>query len=138
MPFLNEMENAAVTTSNPNPIKPSRREFERTELRTAATTIYRDSKGCLQALRSWIDNISPVGVRLITETQLSVEQIYIRVMMEGLADKVVVGKIVQQYPPRIRTLGLKEKCYYQYGIKLDGVCESTEVLELAGIAVPMA
>ena len=71
------------------------REFERIGVRTAATAIIPYGPSWV-ACRAWTDDLSPGGARVLTERQITGQQFFIRVQLEGLSHQVFHCEIRRQ------------------------------------------
>ena len=104
------------------------REFERIGVRTAATAIIPYGPSWV-ACRAWTDDLSPGGARVLTERQITGQQFFIRVQLEGLSRQVFHCEIRRQGETLTKTLSdLSEINRYTYGVKFVGICSDPEIL----------
>jgi hypothetical protein len=77
-----------------------------------------------QVVRGWTDDISDVGLYVRTERELREDDVYVRMSIAGLTDKVFTARVVRHdYGADIRAI-------YSYGLAITGICSEEKAAQV--------
>lgn len=91
--------------------------------------------GTVARARSWTDDLSTSGVKLITENRLRDNPLYIRIMLPELKDRVIACEKIREDDGILHPMGSSrvDVRRWSYGLRFVGVADSTTqaAIELA-------
>lgn len=111
----------------------NQRAFERVVVRTPVKLLTRTPE--IRISKGWTDDLSPAGARILCPDELAAEEIYVRVMLPGLAEQCFIGRIVRCDLPEPGSFGRKS-ALHAYGVQFTGLCDEAEAERLFA-AVPV-
>jgi len=76
--------------------------------------------------RAWTDDLSASGVKLITENRLSGSQLYIRIMLPELKDRIITCEVVRENHSVLKRLknSLADVTRWCYGVQFVGLADT--------------
>jgi hypothetical protein len=121
------MDSQSTTMSVDNRIS------ERVSLRTSVTTIARDADGRPIVYKAWTDDISLYGARLLCQQPIEADKICLRVVIPGMKERFLNGKIVRRSVVEPQTFLKQESEMHAYGVEFVGICSPQETAVLSEI-----
>lgn len=77
-----------------------------------------------QVVRGWTDDISDTGMYVCTERELREDDVYVRMTIRGLTEKIFTARVVRHdYGADIRAI-------YSYGLAFTGICDEEKAAQV--------
>lgn len=75
-------------------------------------------------VRGWTDDISDTGMFVRTERELREDDVYVRMTIPGLADRVFTARVVRH------DFGADIRAVYSYGLAFTGMCDEAQAAKV--------
>lgn len=111
-----------------------RRRHARMDYRTAVLAIV-DGPDGLHCLRCQSDDLSFEGARLVCFEPLPSADLFLRILMPGLAEQFVEAEVVNDRVQTELRIGSGRECRYIYGVRFRRVVSDAATLEQLRIAI---
>jgi hypothetical protein len=103
-------------------LKSDVRNFPRLSVRTVVTVIAEDGDGTRRAYKTWTDDLSASGVKLLSDMEIPANEVTLKLAMPGLSDRYFTGRIVRRQKSDELDMRRGDVKRFVYGVEFRSEC----------------